>query len=47
MIEANIDDATGELLGAAIESLLAEGGALDAWATPITMKKGVRRSCSR
>jgi uncharacterized protein (TIGR00299 family) protein len=39
VIEANIDDATGELLGAAIESLLVEG-ALDAWATPITMKKG-------
>ena len=39
VIEANIDDATGELLGAAIESLLAEG-ALDAWAAPITMKKG-------
>ncbi len=39
VIEANIDDASGELLGAAIESLLGEG-ALDAWATPITMKKG-------
>ena len=39
VLEANLDDASGELLGAAIESLLAEG-ALDAWATPITMKKG-------
>ena len=39
VIEANLDDASGELLGAAIESLLAEG-ALDAWATPVTMKKG-------
>jgi uncharacterized protein (TIGR00299 family) protein len=39
VIEANIDDATGELLALAIESLL-EDGALDAWATPLTMKKG-------
>jgi pyridinium-3,5-bisthiocarboxylic acid mononucleotide nickel chelatase len=39
VIEANIDDATGELVGAAIEALL-EAGALDVWATPITMKKG-------
>ena len=39
VIEANLDDASGELLGAAIASLLAEG-ALDAWATPIMMKKG-------
>ncbi len=39
VVEANLDDATGELLGAAIEALLL-AGALDAWATPITMKKG-------
>jgi hypothetical protein len=39
VIEANIDDATGELVAVAIESLLA-AGALDVWATPITMKKG-------
>jgi uncharacterized protein (TIGR00299 family) protein len=39
VIEANIDDATGELLGAAIETLLAQC-ALDAWAAPVTMKKG-------
>jgi uncharacterized protein (DUF111 family) len=39
VIEANIDDATGELLAAAIEALLRDG-ALDAWATPLTMKKG-------
>ena len=39
VIEANLDDATGELVGHAIAKLL-EAGALDAWATPITMKKG-------
>lgn len=37
--EANVDDMTGELSGHAIAKLL-EAGALDAWATPITMKKG-------
>jgi uncharacterized protein (TIGR00299 family) protein len=39
VIEANLDDATGELLGAAIETFLVQG-ALDAWAAPVTMKKG-------
>ena len=39
VLEANLDDATGEMVGAAIETLLAEG-ALDAWAAPLTMKKG-------
>jgi uncharacterized protein (TIGR00299 family) protein len=39
VIECNLDDATGELVAGAVESLLA-AGALDAWATPITMKKG-------
>jgi pyridinium-3,5-bisthiocarboxylic acid mononucleotide nickel chelatase len=39
VVEANIDDATGELIASCIESLMVEG-ALDAWATPITMKKG-------
>lgn len=39
VFEANVDDATGELAASWIESLLA-AGALDAWATPITMKKG-------
>src|SRR6185369_12108091 len=39
ILEANVDDLTGELAGHAIEALLS-AGALDAWATPITMKKG-------
>jgi uncharacterized protein (TIGR00299 family) protein len=39
VLEANVDDATGELVASCIESLLA-AGAVDAWATPITMKKG-------
>jgi uncharacterized protein (TIGR00299 family) protein len=39
VIEANIDDMTGELSGHVIAKLL-EAGALDAWAVPATMKKG-------
>jgi pyridinium-3,5-bisthiocarboxylic acid mononucleotide nickel chelatase len=39
IIEANVDDLTGEVAAHAIEALLA-AGAVDAWATPITMKKG-------
>ncbi len=39
VIETNVDDVTGELVGSAMEALFAEG-ALDVWATPITMKKG-------
>lgn len=39
VLAANVDDLTGELAGHAIEALM-EAGALDAWAVPITMKKG-------
>jgi uncharacterized protein (TIGR00299 family) protein len=39
LLEANVDDAPGEFLGAAIEKLF-DAGALDAWLEPITMKKG-------
>jgi uncharacterized protein (DUF111 family) len=39
VLEANVDDLTGELAAHAIEALL-QSGALDAWAQPITMKKG-------
>ncbi|NOU32448.1 MAG: nickel pincer cofactor biosynthesis protein LarC [Polyangiaceae bacterium] len=39
LLEANLDDVTGEVLASCIEVLLAQG-ALDAWAQPITMKKG-------
>jgi uncharacterized protein (TIGR00299 family) protein len=36
---ANLDDCPGELVARAIEAAL-EAGALDAWAAPLTMKKG-------
>jgi hypothetical protein len=39
VLEANVDDVTGETLGYAVETLLG-AGALDAWVTPIVMKKG-------
>ncbi|HUU91230.1 MAG TPA: nickel pincer cofactor biosynthesis protein LarC [Phycisphaerae bacterium] len=39
LLEANLDDATGETLGAATQALF-EAGALDVWLTPATMKKG-------
>ncbi len=39
LLEANVDDVTGEALADAVAALLA-AGAHDAWLTPITMKKG-------
>lgn len=39
LLEANLDDVTGEVLAFTIEALLA-AGAHDAWVTPIVMKKG-------
>jgi uncharacterized protein (TIGR00299 family) protein len=39
VVEANVDDLTGELAGHALVALL-RAGALDAWLTPIQMKKG-------
>ena len=39
LLEANVDDATGEVLAHAVSKLLA-AGAHDAWLVPIVMKKG-------
>jgi uncharacterized protein (TIGR00299 family) protein len=39
LLEANLDDATGEQLADAVAALL-ERGALDAWSVPVVMKKG-------
>jgi uncharacterized protein (TIGR00299 family) protein len=39
LLETNLDDATGQIVARALDASL-EAGALDAWATPITMKKG-------
>jgi uncharacterized protein (TIGR00299 family) protein len=38
-LEANLDDVTGETLAHAVQALL-DDGALDAWVTPVLMKKG-------
>ena len=45
ILEANLDDVTGEQLGYAVAAAL-EGGAFDAWVSPVTMKKGGRATCS-
>jgi pyridinium-3,5-bisthiocarboxylic acid mononucleotide nickel chelatase len=39
VLEANVDDVTGEILGATVAALM-QAGALDAWVTPVTGKKG-------
>jgi len=39
LLEANVDDATGEQLAHAVGALL-EAGAHDAWLSPVIMKKG-------
>jgi hypothetical protein len=39
LLETNLDDVTGEQLGLAVSAAL-EAGALDAWVSPVTMKKG-------
>jgi uncharacterized protein (DUF111 family) len=39
VVECNLDDGSGQLAARAIEAAL-EAGALDAWAAPLTMKKG-------
>lgn len=39
LLEANLDDCPGQLVARAIDAAL-EAGAVDAWAAPVTMKKG-------
>jgi pyridinium-3,5-bisthiocarboxylic acid mononucleotide nickel chelatase len=39
VLEANLDDVTGEQMAHAVQSLL-DAGAHDAWITPVVMKKG-------
>lgn len=40
LLQTNLDTASGEVLGADLLTELLEQGALDAWLTPILMKKG-------
>jgi len=44
LLEVNVDDVTGEVLAHAVATLL-DHGALDAWVTPIMMKKGRPGHC--
>ncbi len=39
VLETNLDDVTGEQMGYAVAAAL-DAGALDAWVSPVTMKKG-------
>ena len=39
VLEANLDDSTGELIGHCLSRLM-QAGALDVWSVPTTMKKG-------
>ena len=39
LLEANLDDISGEVVAHSVDALLA-AGALDAWTAPVTMKKG-------
>ena len=39
LLEANLDDVSGEVVAHAVDALL-DAGALDAWTTPVLMKKG-------
>ena len=43
-LDCNVDDMTGEVIGHVLSTLMS-GGALDAWITPIIMKKGRPASC--
>lgn len=44
LLEANLDDATGETLAHTVSAVL-DAGASEAWLTPIVMSKGRPRTC--